>query len=345
MSTKMSLTGLLLVNLLASAALVRSTGAEEPGALHHGVPDVAKGLPESKPDSVPGSRPQDLAQGTITIEGKGLPPEVKEVIAAHVKRLLSEAIGQAVREGWKEVLQKLKLADEIETKLFSQEFELGGPDGEEEVWAISLIKPAEEVRKPELTVLNRDGKPLFRFTRAFAPVDSPIAIVNWTRVIDGRPVQSELLLVYEKDGKWKQHPASERTEHLDPGTAQEDEDKLWEAFRKSQQEPAESFEKAGFAAVSSRKLLGLTRKEVEAKLGKPSSADWFVHVTKPRFMGDRVRYTRDGPKADEYLSLGLFIKNGKVYACYFGVFDRVTGKTVEKYHQESVGKPIRLTIN
>src|SRR5262245_19843777 len=131
----------------------------------------------------------------------------------------------------------------------------------------------------------------------------------------------------------------------EPGKAQEDEDKLWEAFRKSQQDLSESFEKAGLAAVSSRKLLGLTRKEVEAKLGKPSSADWFVHVIKPRFVGDRVRYTRDGPKAAQYQSLGLFIRNGKVYACYFGVFDRATGKAFEKYHQESVGKPIRLTIN
>ena len=212
MSTQLSLTGLLLVNLLASVALDRSTGAEEPGALHRGVPEVGKGLSESKPDSVPGSLPHDPDRNTIIVEGKGLPSDVKEPIAK-------------------------------------------------------------------------------------------------------------------------------------PGRAQEDEDKLWEVFRKSQQEPSESFAKAGLAAVSSRKLLGLTRKEVEAKLGKPSSADWFVHVTKPRFMGDRVRYTRDGPKADQYLSLGVFFKNGKVYACYFGVFDRVTGKAVEKYHQESVGKPIRLTIN
>jgi hypothetical protein len=179
MSINLSLTGLLLVTLLASVAPVRSTTAEEPGTLYHGFREVPKGLPESKPDSVPASRPQ----------------------------------------------------------------------------------------------------------------------------------------------------------------------KLWEAFRKSQQEPAESFEEAALAIVKSRKLLGLTRKEVEAKLGEPSSADWFVHMSKPRFMGDRVRYTREGPKADEYLSLGLFFKNGKVYACYFGVFDRVTGKVVEKYHQESVGKPIRLTIN
>jgi len=131
----------------------------------------------------------------------------------------------------------------------------------------------------------------------------------------------------------------------EPGKAKVDEDKLWEAIRESQQEPSESFEKAGLAAVSSRKLLGLTRREVEHKLGKPSSADWFVHVTRPRFVGDRVRYSRDGPKADQYLSLGLFFRNGKVYACYFGVFDRITGKAVEKYHQEYVGKPIRLTIN
>ena len=51
----------------------------------------------------------------------------------------------------------------------------------------------------------------------------------------------------------------------EPGKAQEGEDKLWEAFQKAQQESAESFEKAGLSAVSSRKLLGLTRREVEAK--------------------------------------------------------------------------------
>jgi hypothetical protein len=215
MSTKLSLTGLLLVNLLASVALDCSMGNEDPGALHDGVPDVTKGVPESKPDSVPGSRRQDPAQGTITVEGKGLPPEVKEAIAARVERLLTEAVDQAIREGWKEVCQKLKLADEIETSLFSQEFELGGPDGENEVWSIYLIKPAKEARQPELTILKRDGKPVLRFTRAFAPMDRPVAIVTWTRVIDGRPVQSELMLVYEKDGKWKQHRGTERTEHLE----------------------------------------------------------------------------------------------------------------------------------
>jgi hypothetical protein len=62
-------------------------------------------------------------------------------------------------------------------------------------------------------------------------------------------------------------------------------------------------------------------------------------------MGARVRYTRDGTKPNEYLSLGLFFKGEKVYACYFGVFDRATGKAIENYYQESIGKAIRLTIN
>ncbi len=163
--------------------------------------------------------------------------------------------------------------------------------------------------------------------------------------MSSNPSLSGLLLVTWLANVALDRLTTERIEKLEPSQSKADDDKLWEPFRKSQQEPVESFEKAALAIVKSRKLLGLTRKEVEAKLGTPTTADWFVYVTKPSFMGARVRYARDGTKPNQRLSLGLFFKGEKVYACYFGVFDRDTGKVLEKYYQESVGMPIRLTIN
>src|SRR5262249_27513688 len=151
----------------------------------------------------------------ITVEGVDWPPEVKEAIAAWMKRLLAEAVIEVARDGWKEVSQKLKIADEMEAKLLARA-ELDWPDGEEVVGSIYLIRPAKEVRNPECIVLKIDGKPFLRFTRAAAPVDRPVALVSSTAVVDGRPVQSEALLVYEKAGEWKQQRAGERTENLKP---------------------------------------------------------------------------------------------------------------------------------
>jgi hypothetical protein len=119
----------------------------------------------------------------------------------------------------------------------------------------------------------------------------------------------------------------------------EDGKALWEAFRKAHKS-SERFEKVALEVVKSRKLLGLTRKEVESKLEGPDSSDWFVHLGKPRFMGSRVCYTSPTANVDEYMSMGLFYRREKVYACYFGIFNRVSNKKSRNYHQESVGKPI-----
>jgi hypothetical protein len=121
------------------------------------------------------------------------------------------------------------------------------------------------------------------------------------------------------------------------------EDKVWEEFRASR-DSEEAFAKAALAVVKSRKLLGSTQTEVEERLGKPSGADWFVRLGKPVFMGDRVSYRVRGFPAPEYGSLGLFFRKGKVYACYFGVFNHESCKA-KNYHQESIGKKIWLTIN
>jgi hypothetical protein len=126
-------------------------------------------------------------------------------------------------------------------------------------------------------------------------------------------------------------------------TADAAEEKLWQEFRASR-DSEEAFAQAALAVVRSRKLLGLTRAEVDERLGKQSGADWFVHVGKPAFMGDRVTYRVQGFPAPDYGSLGLFFRKGKVYACYFGVFNYESSKA-KQYHQESIGRKIKLTIN
>lgn len=109
------------------------------------------------------------------------------------------------------------------------------------------------------------------------------------------------------------------------------------------------FRVKSLALVRSRKLLGLTRKEVTARLGQPHDSDWFLHLSKPRFMGDRWCYTVmagtelvGGRQFHTYARLGLFFRRGKVYSCILWV--RKRNKLVER-HQEAEGPPIRITWN
>jgi hypothetical protein len=109
------------------------------------------------------------------------------------------------------------------------------------------------------------------------------------------------------------------------------------------------FQAESLALVKSRRLLGLTRDEVKAGLGQPHESDWFVHLSKPRFMGDRWSYTVwagtefvGGRQLPTYARLGVFFRKGKVYSCILWV--RRKGKLVER-HQEARGRPIRLTWN
>ncbi|PCJ54105.1 MAG: hypothetical protein COA79_22175 [Planctomycetota bacterium] len=110
-------------------------------------------------------------------------------------------------------------------------------------------------------------------------------------------------------------------------------------------ETVNEFGKKVRAVVESKKLLGLTRAEVEKKLGSPTSSDWFVHLSKPRFGGDRLLYTVFDSGAGDfktYASLGLFMRRGKVYSCVLWI--RRAGRLTVKY-QKSSGRPIRFTWN
>jgi len=126
-------------------------------------------------------------------------------------------------------------------------------------------------------------------------------------------------------------------------TPADDGDKLAESIRNPECETAESFGDAALAIVKSRKLLGLTRAEIEKTLGKPSFSDWFFNLGKPRFMGDHLHYELDVGPTGPRPRLGVYLRDGKVCSCYFGTFEH--GKHIGKIHQESAGKPIRWTIN
>jgi hypothetical protein len=183
-----------LISLVAISCQPLAKSGEEASAI--------EGNAESKNETI-----------TVTIDGREATPEEKEAFGALGKKLLSDAIVKSVNDGVKEVLKKLDITDQIEAELFSVSF---GPETStrDELWSVYLIRAGNEIKEPRTTSILRDGKPIVRFTRATAPVERPIAVMNMTGTKDGRLTQADMFLVYGNDGKWKQYRPSERKENL-----------------------------------------------------------------------------------------------------------------------------------
>jgi hypothetical protein len=173
----------------------------QPAERHSGTPSASKTESESEQGTI-----------TVTIDGREATPEEAEAFGALGKKLLSDAIHDAINEGFQRLLEKLDITDPIEIELFSVSF---GPETSrgDELWSVYLIRPGVETKEPRTIVLLRDGKPIVRFTRVTGAAERPIAIMSVTSLRDGRLSQTETLLVHT-DGKWKQYRPSERIENV-----------------------------------------------------------------------------------------------------------------------------------
>jgi len=152
-------------------------------------------------------------QGSIRVkvDGRDATPEEKEAFGALLTHLFSQAINQAVKQSMDEASERLHL-DDIEKKLiFGQHMFEPAKGGTISVY---LVRPGKPLEKPQLTVLTLKDKPFLRFARTIGPVHQPIAVVTRTALVNGQLSISELFLVYDPDGEWKQQDASKRIESL-----------------------------------------------------------------------------------------------------------------------------------
>jgi hypothetical protein len=172
------------------------------------------------------SKPQEgeRKQGSVrvTIDGKDATPEEEAVWAAILNELLCQAIKEAVQQGMEEVCKKLNISDDMERKLIFRAFQMEGQGDGEGTLSVYLIRPGKAFEMPQLIVLTADGKPFVRLTRVIGQVHRPLALVTGSWLVEGRPSFSEMFLVYDETGEWKQQVSSKRTDDLKLDTKRHD---------------------------------------------------------------------------------------------------------------------------
>jgi hypothetical protein len=153
--------------------------------------------------------PARALEGTITVEGEGLSPREKQVLAEGFRKHLSKAVHEAIKQAVEDLLRKLRITDDLERKLLAAADCRPGPDAGPEpdpdgpiVWSIHLIRPGRADRPPE-TVEAIGEVMTLRLTRASAAVERPVAVATLTWVQAGRLRQRERFLVYGPDGEWR----------------------------------------------------------------------------------------------------------------------------------------------
>jgi hypothetical protein len=138
----------------------------------------------------------------ITVEAEGLPQAAKDAVAEAARGALAEAIHKAIQEGVEELFQKLTISDDIEKQLLLGTYDWGRPEEENDSWRIILIRPGDTSRAPVMIELVKEGRTVIRFTRIYAGVERPVAIISRLRFSLGQLAEDQLFLTYGPDGKW-----------------------------------------------------------------------------------------------------------------------------------------------
>jgi hypothetical protein len=104
---------------------------------------------ESPQPAIAAPAPDDGTKGTITVEGEGLSPWEKKALAEGFRKMLSDAVHEAIKRGIEDLERKLELADDMERKLLAAAFNWGEPDADGPViLMICLIRPRKaDVRR------------------------------------------------------------------------------------------------------------------------------------------------------------------------------------------------------
>ena len=163
------------------------------------------------PETTAPPAPQRIQVGNdaddhITVEavdGRPLSPEEQRAFAAFGKQLLADAFSKILADGLAQMYQKLKISDDLERQLFNCPGDWGSPSEPGDTLGIYLVRPGDAPSPPETIELLADGKPVIRFTRVVAKVETPLAIMTRQRVAEGKLEQSEVVAVYDAKAGWR----------------------------------------------------------------------------------------------------------------------------------------------
>jgi hypothetical protein len=173
-------------------------------------PNAPTGQAPDKAAPAPPVAQAGPAGGTITVEGEGLSAWEKQALAEGFRKILSDAVHEAVKKGIEDLFRELRITDDLERKLLAAADFRPGPDAGPEpdpehpfVWAIHLTRPGPADLPPETIEVTGQKPMTLRLTRALAAVERPVAVATLTWVREGQLRQREKTLVYGADGEWR----------------------------------------------------------------------------------------------------------------------------------------------
>jgi hypothetical protein len=179
--------------------------------------------PKSEQGAMPSTEQSQSKNGTNTVivDGRQATPLEQQAFESVARELFSDILNDALKKWRAQLLNQLEITDPMEAAHFTgpvdvKELESDKQwDGELLSWSVYLIRPGKEIKEARTITLLHKGKPFIRFTRTTEAIERPIAVMAVTGTNkDGGVYQTDFLLVYGHDCKWKQYPASNREEDL-----------------------------------------------------------------------------------------------------------------------------------
>jgi len=153
-----------------------------------------------------GAVPAQSGEGTITVEGENLSPWEKQALGEAFRKIISDAIHEAVNKGVEDLYRELRITDELEKSLLAAAncWPDQGPDPDGPlVLSVLLIRPGSADQPPETIEVSGNQPMTLRFTRVLASVERPVAVATLTWMRAGRLEQRERFLVYGADEEWR----------------------------------------------------------------------------------------------------------------------------------------------
>jgi hypothetical protein len=185
-------------------------------ATEHPAPAIARPAEPGPTKRAAAPAPLAPPQGALTVEAEGLTLWQKQALGEGFRKLISDAIHEAISKSAEDLYRKLGIADDMESKLVGAVNTWDPqpkPDGPF-VLAFYLIRPGKSDQAPATVEVTAGEGYTIQYTRAFAAVDRPLAVMTLTNSNSGRLTQREQFLVYGPDNEWRATPPKRTTETL-----------------------------------------------------------------------------------------------------------------------------------
>jgi hypothetical protein len=158
---------------------------------------------------LPADRQGQSSRTAKAVSGDDRSPSEKQGLPLPFRKVVEDAIYKAVENGVKDILQKLRITDDFERKLLVAADWRPAPGAEPTpdptgpyILAVLLLRPGSVAVPAETVDASGEGGRVIRWTRAFGPVERPVAVATLTLAEAGRLSQREKMLVYGTDQEW-----------------------------------------------------------------------------------------------------------------------------------------------